>query len=110
MWNNLNTLLSSIIGVLSAELINMLSTINQSSGAVNMYLPVQCQLCVMLQKLWLIPSNLHILCHIYLCFIFGILVTNSIYLLSRQCVVTTVIHVLSLGCFSQRFQEILFQH
>lgn len=55
MWNNLNTFLSSIVGALSAELINMLSTINQSSGAVNMYLPVQ--LCVMLQNLWLIPSS-----------------------------------------------------
>lgn len=70
MWNNLNTLLSSIVGVLSAELINVLSTINQSAGAVNMHLPVQCQLCAVLQKLWLIPSKNHILCHIYFCFIF----------------------------------------
>lgn len=93
MWNNLNTLLSLIVGALSAELINILSTINQRSGAINMHLPVQCQLCVMLQKL-LIPSKIHILCHIYFWFVSGILVTSLIYLLSRQCLVTTVIHVL----------------
>lgn len=94
MWNNLNTLLSLIVGALSAELINIFSTINQSAGAVNMHLPVQCELCVMLQKLWLIPSKVHILRHIYFYFIFGILVTSLIYLLSRQCVVTTVVHVM----------------
>lgn len=83
MWNNLNTLLSSIVGALSAELINIFSTINQSAGAVNMHLPVQWQLCVMLQKLWLTPSKIHILCCIYIFFYFWYL-GNQFNLPSQQ--------------------------